>query len=107
MILLVPKQSHAHLTSHLLNEAPVHYDIGICGLDAVILAGPDNELTVGLQVVGVVIAGAELLIPLLFPVSESRGLTSAVTSGLCSAPLAVLKVQKMVVVRLLAARVVK
>ena len=105
MMILIPK--HAHLSSHLLNEAPVHYDIGICGLDAVILAGPDDELAVGLQVVGVVIAGAELLLPLLLPVSESRGLTSAVTSGLCSAPLAVLKVQKMVVVRLLAARVVK
>ena len=66
-MILVPK--HAHLSSHLLNEAPVHNDIGICGLDAVILTGPDDELAVGLQVVGVVIAGAELLLPVLFPVS--------------------------------------
>ena len=94
--------------SHLLNEVPVDYDVGIYGLDAVVLAGPHNKLTVGLQVVGVVIARAVLLIPiLLLPVSLSRMLSSPIAPGLCSAPLAVLKVQKMVVVWLLASRVVK
>ena len=94
--------SECHSTTNLFNKVPVDQDVGVGGLDGVVLPRLHDELTVGLQVVGVVVLGPGQVLAVLLTII----LLSLVVVGAGSrAPVTVLKVQQMVVVLLLASRV--
>merc|ERR1719282_1515181 len=92
----------AHSQQNLFNKVPVDQDVGVGGLDGVVLPRLHDELTVGLQVVGVVVLGPGQVLAVLLTIV----LLSLVVVGAGSGdPVTVLKVQQMVVVLLLASRV--
>ena len=94
--------SECHWTTNLFNKVPVDQDVGVGGLDGVVLPRLHDELTVGLQVVGVVVLGPGQVLAVLLTIV----LLSLVVVGAGSgAPVTILKVQQMVVVLLLASRV--
>ena len=91
---------------YLFNVVPVHNNVRIHKLDTVVHIRLDNKLTVGLEIVSMVIldTGCVLLLVMSTTVSSSSSMivTSSISSG---ASLVILKIQQMVIILFLTSRV--
>ena len=95
-----------HPQVDLLYVGPVHHGVWVQGLETVVLVSSHHKLTVGLQIVGVVILGSHNLW-LSLVISLACLMTSLMAPGVVmtsSSPVVILEVEQMIVVLLPAAR---